>query len=101
MSGGSFNVASVKGKGTTVTAVLGYSHIDRLPLGDIAATVCSLIQLNSEIDFIYSYIYNGKGFTADTREFKQILQNVPINSAEVLTFIRDYINENSALMSKQ
>jgi len=101
MSGGSFDISSAKGKGTTVTAVFGYSHIDRLPLGDIAATVCSLIQLNSGIDFIYSYSYNGKGFTADTREFKSILQNVPINAAEVLTFIKHYINENSDLASKQ
>lgn len=32
-TGGSFQIDSEKGKGTTVKAVFGLSHIDRMPLG--------------------------------------------------------------------
>ena len=36
-TGGSFRIDSEKGKGTTVKAVFGLSHIDRMPLGEISA----------------------------------------------------------------
>ena len=34
-TGGSLSITSKPGAGTTVTAVFGLSHIDRLPLGDV------------------------------------------------------------------
>lgn len=42
-TGGSFLIESEPGKGTTVTAVFGLSHIDRMPLGDMNATIHNLI----------------------------------------------------------
>lgn len=39
MTGGAMTVESVPGAGTTVTAVFGLSHIDRLPLGDLPQTM--------------------------------------------------------------
>ena len=38
-TGGTFNITSQLGLGTTVTAVFGLSHIDRMPLGDINFTI--------------------------------------------------------------
>ena len=38
MTGGAMTVESAPGVGTTVTAVFGLSHIDRLPLGDLPQT---------------------------------------------------------------
>lgn len=43
MTGGAMTVESVPGAGTTVTAVFGLSHIDRLPLGDLPQTMATLI----------------------------------------------------------
>ena len=51
MTGGGLTIETAPGRGTTVCAVFGLTHIDRMPLGDIAATICSLIQCNPEIDF--------------------------------------------------
>ena len=54
-TGGSFRIESEKGKGTTVTAVFGLSHIDRMPLGDISSTIHTLIVFNEKTDFVYTY----------------------------------------------
>ena len=71
-TGGSFRIDSEKGKGTTVKAVFGLSHIDRMPLGDISSTVQTLIVFNEHIDFRYTYEYGGKSFILDTREMREV-----------------------------
>lgn len=96
LTGGSLTVDSAPGKGTTVTAVFILSSIDRMPLGDMAATMTALIQCNPDIDFVYTRRINSRSMTADTREFRAVLEGVPLDSPEVLTFIGEYINENTA-----
>lgn len=93
-SGGSFLITSEVGKGTTVSAVFGYRHIDRMPLGDISATIHTLITFNPDIDFVYKYSYNGKYFELDTREFKSVLDGVPLDMPEVSAYIMEYLQEN-------
>lgn len=101
MSGGAFQIDSTVGSGTTVTATFGLHHIDRMPLGDIAATVCSLIQCNPQIDFVYTYILGDAQFAADTREFRQILDGVPLENPEIISYIASYIRENTEELLKQ
>ena len=43
-TGGHLSIRSAPGKGTELEAVFGYSHIDRMPLGDLAGTISALIQ---------------------------------------------------------
>lgn len=94
MTGGSFSIDSVKNVGTTVEAVFVYDSIDRMPLGDIAGTIVSLIQCNPDIDFVYKHIYNSREFELDTRQFKQTLDGIPINDFSVLAFIKEFVIEN-------
>lgn len=96
LSGGGFQIESNVGKGTTVTAVFGLSNIDRMPLGDIAATITALVQGNPQIDFAYTRRIDGAEMVADTRQFREALGEVPLDTPDVLTFITDYINENTA-----
>jgi hypothetical protein len=93
-TGGSFQISSTPGIGTTVVAVFGLSHIDRMPLGDMNSTIHTLITLNTQIDFFYTYGFDGKEFTLDTREFREILNDVPLNSPEVSAYIKEYLDEN-------
>jgi anti-sigma regulatory factor (Ser/Thr protein kinase) len=93
-TGGSFKIESTPGIGTKVVAVFGLSHIDRMPLGDMNSTVHTLITLNTQIDFLYRYIFDRKEFTLDTREFREILNDVPLNSPEVSAYIKEYLQEN-------
>lgn len=94
--GGSFFIASEEGKGTTVTAVFGCSHIDRMPLGDISATIHTLVTFNTEIDFVYKYSYNEKSFELDTRQFREVLDGIPLNVPEVSDYIMEYLKENKS-----
>ncbi|MEG0853848.1 MAG: ATP-binding protein [Angelakisella sp.] len=96
LSGGSFSIESRVGEGSTVTAVFGLSSIDRMPLGDMAATMTALIQGNPHIDFVYLRCINGREMTADTRQFRQVLEGVPLDTPDVIAFIGEYINENTS-----
>ncbi len=93
-TGGSFHIESACGAGTAVTASFGLSHIDRMPLGDINSTIYTLIIANTQIDFKYTYGFNGKSFTLDTRELRQILGDVPFTVPEVAAYIKEYLSEN-------
>lgn len=93
-TGGSFQIESTPGVGTKVTAVFKLSHIDRMPLGDMNSTVHTLITLNTQIDFLYRYIFDDKNFTLDTREFREVLGDVPLNSTEVSAYIKEYLLDN-------
>lgn len=94
-TGGSFRIDSEKGKGTTVKAVFGLSHIDRMPLGDISATVQTLIVFNEHIDFRYTYEYGTRSFVLDTREMREMLgEGISFSEPEVSAFIKDYLETN-------
>jgi hypothetical protein len=67
---GTLRVDTQPDKGTEVAATFRYNHIDRAPLGDMAATVTSLIIGNPGIDFVYSHRIDGKDFSLDTREIR-------------------------------
>lgn len=93
-TGGSFSIESQPGVGTTVTAVFVLSHIDRMPLGDITSTIHTLVVYHPETDFLYRYSYNEASFTLDTRQFRQVLGDVPFNTPEISEYIMEYLTEN-------
>ena len=94
-AGGSFQIDSEKGKGTTVKAVFTLSHIDRMPLGDISSTIHTLIVFNEHIDFRYTYEYADRSFVLDTREMREMLgEDISFSKSEVSDFIKDYLRTN-------
>ena len=96
MTGGGLSIRTKEGEGTVVTATFGLSHIDRMPLGDVSGTVATLIQCNPHIDFVYVRTLGPRSITMDTREFRRILGDVPLDAPEVSVFIREYLEENTA-----
>lgn len=94
-TGGSFTIESEKNVGTTVKAVFGLSHIDRMPLGDMVSTMHTLVCCHPDTDFVYHYTYNDRSFTMDTREFREVLGGVALNEPEVSDYIKDYLKENT------
>ena len=93
MAGGRINIESKGGEGTRVAADFKLAHIDRQPFGDIAGTLVTLIAGNTDVDFIYRHEHNGRIYVLDTREIKKEIEDIPINHAAVLDFIRRHINE--------
>lgn len=96
MTGGDFHIDSALGRGTRVRANFILSHIDRIPLGDMGATIHALVTLNPTLDFTYAYQVDGRAFALDTKEFREILQGVSFTESEVSRYIRDYLSENTA-----
>jgi len=94
MAGGHLRITSEEGKGTKVAAVFEHDHVDRQSTGDIAGVMVLLIGSNPEIRFRYGHQYNGKEYTLDTREIKEVLDGVPLNDPEVLKYLREMIREN-------
>lgn len=98
-TGGSFDIESELGVGTTTTARYFTDHLDMLPLGDMTATMTSLISVNPDLDFVYVRSVDDQSFTLDTRELRAVLEGVPLNTPDVLIFIRDMIDENTAALT--
>lgn len=95
MAGGGLSIESVPGKGTAVTATFVRSNIDRMPLGDMTGTVVALIRMNPDRDFRYVRKWNGREFAVDTRELREILGDVPLDTPEVADWIDAYIKEQT------
>ena len=88
-AGGDLTVDSTSGHGTKVTVFMTHSHIDRRPLGNMAATMLTLIEGNPGVDFVYAHRKDGKEYVLDTREIRTELEEIPLNSPEVVSFIRE------------
>jgi hypothetical protein len=91
---GSLKVESEKGKGTTVTAEFGFSHIDRPILGDMPGVVSILAATNPKIDFVYKHVVNDEAYHFDTREVKFVLDDVPISNPSIQKYMKELIEEN-------
>lgn len=79
--------------GTTVTASFYKNHIDFTPLGDIISTLTTLIQGHPNVDFLFNHRRDGKEVLLDTREIKAVLDGVPIDTFEVLLWIKENLSE--------
>lgn len=69
-SGGNIEISSQVGKGTKVKATFQYNHPDRRPLGNMKATLMTLISSHPEIDFLYEYKSGEEVLRLDTRDIK-------------------------------
>lgn len=93
-TGGCFSIRSEQGVGTLVTAVFDTSNIDFTPLGDVWDTVAILIQMNTDIDFVYRVKKGDAEFVCDTRQLKEIMEGAPLCDTAVVQWIKEFIEEN-------
>lgn len=82
--------------GTETTAFFHKKHIDMIPLGDVSATLVTLIQGNPDIDFFFQHEAPEGSVSLDTRELREILGDVPLNNPEVLSWISGSLEEQYA-----
>ncbi|MGE5541593.1 MAG: ATP-binding protein [Bacillota bacterium] len=91
---GGITIESERGRGTRVSARFRHGHIDRMPVGDIAATVVAILGGNPGIRLIYRHSVNGRCFALDSDEMKRRLGEVPVSSPMVLTWLEGYLRQN-------
>ncbi len=90
---GTFTIQSKPGSGTTVEAVFRHSHIDRMPLGDIAGTWTTLLIGTPQVHWIFEYRMNKKAFIFDDEPIKETLGGVSLTEPAVLKCIREMLEE--------
>ena len=94
MTGGNFKIESELGKGTKVTAIFGLNHLDRPIMGNLVGTLIILICSSEEINYVFKHQTPSGVFKLDTREVRQMLENVPISNPEVRLFLKELLQEN-------
>lgn len=92
-TGGTFTLSSTVGKGTEILATFDLTHPDLPPLGNIRDTMLILVVGNPDTDFRFLIKKDSREFILDTKEMRGILDGVPINHPDVITFLTKYIDE--------
>jgi hypothetical protein len=95
---GSFSLQSEPGKGAWVEAEFRHSHIDRMPLGDLASTFLTLLISHPQMDWTFLYRVTDKNkksrdFLFESAELKSELGDISLTEPEVLTFLRGIFEE--------
>ena len=79
--------------GTVVKALFYKNHIDFTPLGDVVSTITTLIQGHPDTDFLFIHIIEENEVSLDTRELREVLEGVPLNTYEVIKWIEENLKE--------
>ena len=91
---GRFEIASREGEGTTLSLEFRRSHIDLPPMGGLVDTMVTLVSGAPEgPEFRLRYANGGEEFAFDTAEIRGALKGAPLNSPEVLGWVREYLAE--------
>lgn len=99
MTDGTFKITSKSKEqfpdshGTAVTAVFNKNHLDFTPLGDTVSTVTTLIQGHPETDFLFKHSFKDNEVLLDTRQMREMLGEIPLNSYEVIKWAEEYMRE--------
>lgn len=86
--------------GTTVTALFYKNHLDFTPLGDIKETVSTLIQGHPDTDFLFTHKTENGEISLNTAQLRKVLDGVPLDTYEVIKWIKEYLNEQYQLLYK-
>lgn len=100
-TGGSMTISSEQGKGTIVKVLFSYSNIDRPVLGDIAGALVLMVSSNPDMDFVYSHVTPVGEYVFDTRDVKQVLEEVSVSDPQIMTYLKELIRENLKSLYKE
>lgn len=93
MTGGALTMDSSPGAGTRLTVTFPWDHVDRPAIGSMADTLLTLIAGHPDVDIVYEEREGDWSFRLDTREIRNDLDEVPINTPAVLDAIRGMLKE--------
>ena len=97
---GHLDLKSTVGLGTRLSAEMEYDHIDRPPLGDMAATLMVLMSSHPDIAFTYRHIVDDVEFSEPSEfeissgDLEDILDGVPLTTPKVYKWVKTYLEEN-------
>lgn len=103
-TGGSLSISSLTEEesplshGTTVIAKFYKDHLDFTPLGDVISTITTLIQGHPLVDFLFLHRTERGEVKLDTRELREMLEDIPLDSYEIIKWIEGYLKEQYELV---
>jgi hypothetical protein len=89
---GYLRITSQLGAGTLVEVEFQRSHIDRMPLGDLAGTLLSLVIGSPQVHWIFHYQVDSRQFIFDDAPLKVELVDIPFTDPAVLAYIRETLS---------
>lgn len=98
MCGGHLEVKSEPGVGTEVEATWQCSHLDRPPLGNMLATLKTILVMNPDLHLQYRHRVDAKTFLLDSLEIRNALGDLPLTHPEVLDWLDGYLKENLSIL---
>jgi hypothetical protein len=93
---GDFRITSRPGLGTRVRARLQKSHLDCPPMGDLEATLLSLLATLDGVDLRFSYRGDRGAFSLASDDVRAQAGGLHLSHPDVYGFLRDYIHEGLA-----
>jgi len=93
---GGLTIQSTLGKGTCVDIEFKLSHIDRMPMGDLASTILTLLIGSPEVHWIFTYTVDGKTYVFDDQPIKETLDGVPLSDPFILAYLREMLETGIA-----
>ena len=91
--GGNLEIKSVLNQGTELTAWFRHSHIDRMPLGDMAETIAMILMNDKDFDLQYEHRLNQHKLTFNTKALRPMLEDVPLNHPDVIAWIKQSLQD--------
>jgi hypothetical protein len=101
MCNGFLRISSTLGVGTLVEVEFQHSHIDRMPLGDLAGTLLTLLISAPAVHWIFVYQVNDQSFVLDDAPIKAELADVPLSEPSILSFLREEIVSGIACLQPE
>lgn len=90
---GSLKISSQPGIGTRIDIDFQHSHIDRMPLGDVAETILTLVIGCPDVHWRLVYQYGEGVFEFDDAPIKETLDGIPLTEPSVLGYLRALIRD--------
>ena len=100
-AGGMLRIESELGKGTKVTAIFQYHHIDRKPLGNMIETMITLFLGNPELNFSYTHQKEGKSYVLKSQMLNERFKDRSLTDPEVIQWLRKHLKEGLAQIGVQ
>ncbi len=93
-AGGKLEIRSKEGIGTELEVQFSHKNIDRPVIGDIAGVMVLLVSANPNMDFIYKHSTANGEYIFDTKEIKEVLEEVSVSDPHIIQYLKELINEN-------
>ena len=90
---GFLTIASAPGKGTRIEVEFQHSHLDRMPLGDLAVTWLTLLVSYPAVHWIFQYKNGSACFEFDDDLFKREMAGLPLTEPAILAYLRKCLQE--------